>query len=143
MTSTRKRFMPKANDSFEDYMSKIQRVKLGDGLYSRKNLKMLSDAEAEINDANIAKWCAEGAALLAEEEKHTKKKVVDETKKLETKLGSTSPNPYVRARCEILVKYPEEKRKLIELMEKGEKPKDTRYDTFVQEVAKLGDKMSS
>lgn len=135
--------MAKANDSFEDYMSKIQRVKLSDGLYSRKNLPMLSDADAEINNVNIAKWVAEGAALLAEESKLTKKKVVDETKKLETKLGSISPNPYVRARCEILVKYPEEKRKLIELMEKGEKPKDHRYDTFVKEVASLGDKMTS
>lgn len=143
MTSTRKRFMPKANDSFEDYMSKIQRVKLSDGLYSRKNLKMLTDAEAEINNVNISKWVAEGAALIAEEEKATKKKVVDETKKLETTLGSTSPNPYVRARCEVLVKYPEEKRKLIELMEKGEKPKDHRYDSFVKEVSALGDKMST
>ncbi len=135
--------MPKTNDSFEDYVGKLQRVKLSDGLYSRKNLKRLSDAEAEINDANIAKWVAEGAALLAEEEKLTKKTIVNESKKLESKLGSMSPNPYVRARCEILMKYPEEKRRLIELMEKGEKPKDHRYDTFVKEVATLGDKMST
>lgn len=135
--------MPKANDSFEDYMSKIQRVKLSDGLYSRKNLKRLSDAEAEINDANIAKWVAEGAALIAEEEKLTKKTIINETKKLESKLGSMSPNPYVRARVEILMKMTEDQRKAIELMEKGEKPTDHRYDAFVKQVAALGDKMTS
>ena len=135
--------MPKANDSFEDYMSKIQRVKLSDGLYSRKNLKRWSDAEAEVNDANIAKWVAEGAALIAEEEKQTKKTIVNETKKLESKLGSMSPNPYVRARVEILMKMNEDQRKAIELMEKGEKPTDHRYDAFVKQVAALGDKMSS
>jgi hypothetical protein len=135
--------MVTSNDNFENYLSKVQRVNLNDGLYSRKNLKMLNNAEVEINNINITKWVAEGEALMAEEEKLQKKTIVKETKKLESKLDPKSPNPYLRARCEILLKYPEEKRKLIELMEKGEKSKDHRYDAFVKDVTTLGDKMSA
>lgn len=131
------------NDSFEDYMSKIQRMKMDDGVYSRKTLKTLTNVEAEINGANLVKWIAEGEALLAQEEKATEKKTINEPKKLETKLGSSSPNPYIQARSQILTKYPVEKRKLIELMEKGETPKDHRYDTFVKEITKLGDSLSN
>lgn len=119
-----------------------QIIQLSDGPYSRKHLKMLTNAEARI-DVNLPKWVAEGDALLEAEAKIGEKKVVDDHKILETKLGSTSKNPYLRARCEILMKYTEEKRKQIELMEKGEKPKNCRYDEFIKDVTKLGDKMSA
>lgn len=50
-----------------------------------------------------------------------------------------SSNPYKRAHDNLMREMPEEKRKVIEKMENGTLPKDSRYDTFVKEIAKLGD----
>ncbi len=129
--------MAKKTNDFEPYEDKLKKVKLSDGLYSRKNLPIPDHEET------VTELVKEGEKLIAEEEKIRKKSVVSETKRLETKLGSTSNNPYIRARCDIMSKWTSEKLKLFEEMEKGIRPKDHRYDDFVREVAKLGDKMSS
>lgn len=122
-----------SNESYED---KLRKVKLSDGLYSRKNLPIPDHEET------IAELLKEGERLLAEEEKLRQRNVVTETRRLETKLGSTSSNPYIRARCDIMSKWATDKLKLFEEMENSTRPKDHRYDDFVREVAKLGDKLS-
>ena len=125
----------KLESNFENYVDKIGRLKMAS--MSRRNLP-IPDHE-EILDELVA----EGMKLLEEDEKLQKKSIISETKKLESSLGLTSPNPYVRARMEILSKMSNDKRKVIEEMENGTKPKDHRYDEFVRLVAQLGDKMTS
>lgn len=124
--------MAKKNDSFEDYMKKVADVNLGP--MSRRNLPQPDHEET------LAELLAEGQRLLDEEEKLKKPK--DESKQLESKLGSTSLNPYVRARHEILTKMADTQKKIIEKMEKGELEKDSRYDTFCKQVAVRGDQIS-
>jgi hypothetical protein len=95
-----------------------------------------------LNDLNdlMRQLAAEGDELLAKENKTTKPTPPkDETKKLDKKLASISPNPWVRARTKILNDYPEWRRKEIENMENGKYPKDYHYDDFVHEVRILGD----
>lgn len=134
----------KSGDTFEEYAKKLAAVKLD--INSRLNLQPISDEEAIVNDKNIAKLVAEGNALLAEEEKRKEKKpaapLKDESKKLETKLATTSSNPYVRARMEVLQKMAEDKRAIIEKMEKGSLPKDSRYEEFCKQVRIRGDQLS-
>lgn len=134
----------KSGDTFEEYAKKLAAVNLN--LNSRANLQPISDEEAIVNDKNIAKLVAEGNALLVEEEKQKAKKpaapLKDESKKLETKLASTSSNPYVRARIEALNKLGEDKKAIIEKMEKGLLPKDSRYDEFCKQVRIRGDQLS-
>lgn len=127
--------MAKKSDSFEDYVTKLQQVKLSDGLYSRKNLPQPDHEET------IAELVAEGERLIAEEEKLKKPK--DESKRLDSTLSSTSLNPYVRARHEVLTKMSDIQKKIIEKMEKGELEKDSRYDTFCKQVATRGDQLSN
>lgn len=129
--------MAKKTNNFEPYEDKLKKVKLNDGLYSRKNLP-ISDHEE-----TIAELIKEGQRLIEEEEKLRKQSIIIETKQLESKLGSLSTNPYIRARCNILSRMSKDKLKLIEDMEKGTVPKDHRYDAFAKEVATLGDKLSS
>lgn len=66
----------------------------------------------------------------------------DDMKRLESQMASTSDNPYIKARIQILNKMTPIARGIIEKMEKGELPKDSRYDSFAQAVANLGDKFS-
>lgn len=129
--------MATKSNGFEPYEDKLRKVKLSDGLYSRKNLPIPDHEET------IAELVKEGERLIAEEEKLRQRNVITETRRLETKLGTTSSNPYIRARCDIISKMSKDKAKLIEDMESGIKPKDHRYDTFVKEVAALGDKLSA
>lgn len=89
----------------------------------------------------------EGEALLAAE---APKKVVgkivpkkqDETPRLNTALAAASKNPYVRARAQVLMKYPEWRRKEIATMERTGNTDNKHYEDFVHEVATLGDKLS-
>ena len=62
---------------------------------------------------------------------------------LEDALAKMSDNPYIRARVEILKKMGAIARSVIEKMEKGELPKDDRYDKFCKAVAVRGDQISS
>lgn len=55
----------------------------------------------------------------------------------------SSDNPYLRARKKILSEMTEEKRKLIERLEKEGKTDSYQYEDFVAQVRKLGDSMSN
>jgi hypothetical protein len=52
-------------------------------------------------------------------------------------------NPYLTARTNVLSEMTDKEKLLIEKMEKGTIPKDSRYDTFVGQVARLGDQLSA
>jgi hypothetical protein len=142
----------KGGDSFEDYMKKKESMGLNSsGLFSRANLKPIPDSEMlsgnlMSNDVALSKLVAEGNRLIAEEEKlkaaKAKTPVKDESKKLETKLGKTSSNPYIRARAEVLEQMDPGARTIIEKMEAGSLPKDSRYTDFCKKVATRGDQFS-
>ena len=66
----------------------------------------------------------------------------DQPKTLDSVLGSTDPNPYIRARCQVLNALPADKRARIELMEQDKKIDNPIYDDFAKAVALLGDKFS-
>lgn len=97
----------------------------------------------------IQHLAAEGAKLLAAEEKSKPTKVVgkiqpkktDEVKLTET-LGLTSKNPYIRARIMVLQKYPAWRRAEIGTMEQNGDTNNKFYAEFVRAVAELGDKLS-
>ncbi len=107
--------------------------------------RFLTDEEYKICPENLTKWIKEGDKIIANEEKNKKNPPppTDETKKLESALGANSKNPYVKARGQILMAMPEWKRKLIEEIEAGTKPKDRFYDEFIKDVTKLGDSLSN
>lgn len=88
----------------------------------------------------------EGAAILnAEAKTKPAKKIVpkkDESQRLSNSLAASSKNPYVRARHQILMAYPEWRRKEIATLEKTGNTDDKHYKDFVHEVAILGDKLS-
>lgn len=52
-------------------------------------------------------------------------------------------NPYLAARAKVLSEMTDKEKLLIEKMENGTIPKDSRYDTFVGQVARLGDQLSA
>jgi hypothetical protein len=60
---------------------------------------------------------------------------------LETKLGSMSPNPFIRARVQILNKMDDFHRKEIEKMEKDGNTENRVYNTFAHDVRVLGDQL--
>ncbi len=127
--------------NFDDYMSKLKKVKLDP---SRKNLKPVDPSLTFEQYLAIA--IKEGEELLALEEKAKKpsvKPAPKSTAALEDALGKMSDNPYVRARIQVLQKMKPEARSVIEKMEKGTLPKDSRYDTFCKDVGILGDQLSS
>ena len=66
----------------------------------------------------------------------------DEKKKLDTALGKNDPNPYIRARAEVLGKLKKSAIEKIEQMEKEGKTDDRFYKEFMQQVIALGDKLS-
>ena len=128
--------------NYDEYMEKLQKVKLDP---SRKNLKPV-DPKLTF-EQYLAQCLKEGEELLAAEEKSKPAPSVKSTPKskqaLDDALGKMSDNPYIRARTQILRKMTAEKRSVIEKMEKGTLPKDSRYDAFCNEVGVLGDKLSS
>lgn len=124
------------NDNFDDYIKKINKV---NDLLGRQNLPKPDHKET------LDELIAEGNRLLALEEKLSKKMkkaIVTEEKKLEIKLATNSSNPYVRARIDILNKMSEVERSIIEKMEIGTFPKDSRFDHFASEIRVLGDTYS-
>lgn len=128
--------------NYDEYMDKLKKVKLDP---SRKNLKPV-DPKLTF-DQYLAQCLKEGAEMLEAEEKAKPSvkptPLAKTSKKLEDALGKMSDNPYVRARTQILGKMKPEARSVIEKMEKGTLPKDSRYDSFCKEVGILGDKLSS
>jgi hypothetical protein len=130
-----------ASKSYEEYLNSVKLTKM-----SRFNLPKPDHEES------IAEAVAEGFKLLEEEEKgKSKAKASDilgydpnsDKKRLETKLASTSDNPYIRARIQILNKMTPTARAIIEKMENGKLEKDSRYDAFVKAVEILGDQLSA
>ncbi len=126
-----------ASKSYQEYLDAVKLTPM-----SRFNLPQPDHEE------NPGELVAQGNKILEEEEEEKKKTPAkrskpDDTKKLESKLASTSDNPYIRARTQVLNKMSESARTIIEKMEKGELEKDTRYDTFVKSVRILGDQLSN
>ena len=91
----------------------------------------------------------EGEKLLAKEEKDNLKRSVkippskSPSPILEKALAKMPDNTYVRARLEILNDMQPTDRAIIEKMEKGLLPKDSRYDTFCKKITIRGDQLSS
>lgn len=128
--------------NYDDYVNSLKKVKLDP---SRKNLKPFP-ADYTLEQMIIAA-VAEGNVLLQLDEMKkpsVKPAAPPQSKKvLDDALGKMSDNPYVRARTQILTKMKPEARSVIEKMEKGELPKDSRYDEFCKLVGRLGDQLSS
>lgn len=127
--------------NYDEYMDKLKKVKLDP---SRKNLKPV-DPKLTF-EQYLVQCLKEGEELLAAEEKakpSVKPTPAQSKKVLDDALGKMSDNPYVCARIQILTKMKPEARSVIEKMEKGTLPKDSRYDQFCKEIGKLGDKLSS
>ena len=127
--------------NYDEYMDKLKKVKLDP---SRKNLKPV-DPKLTF-EQYLVQCIKEGEELLAAEEKakpSVKPTPAQSKKVLDDALGKMSDNPYVCARIQILTKMKPEARSVIEKMEKGTLPKDSRYDQFCKEIGKLGDKLSS
>lgn len=121
--------------NFDDYESKLKKVKLDP---SRKNLK--PDPAHWTFEEQLAHALADGLKMLEAEEK-AKPKPAAPSPVLEDALGKMSANPYIRARTQLLIRMTPTTRSVIEKMEKGLLDKDHRYDTFVKQVAKFGDKL--
>ncbi len=124
-----------ASKVYQEYLDKIKLTPM-----SRFNLPQPDHEET------LGELVAEGRKLLGEADpKPTVKKTIkaDDKKKLESKLASTSDNPYIRARIQILNKMDALARGVIEKMEKGELPRDRRYEEFTKAVTTLGDQLSA
>ena len=85
----------------------------------------------------------EGHRLLMVEAEKTIVNPVDAPKKLETALGEKSNNPYIKARIQILKKYPEWKRNEVLKMEEKKNTNNRFYEEFCREVTDLGNKLSN
>jgi len=130
----------KNEDNFKKNLKKIGRFDLPAPSKDNKT-------EAEM----IAEALIEGNKMLEAEEKEKIKKspklVVSDVKPLDMALGLKSPNPYIRARAQILQKWMKDphlqwKAREVEKMENGTNPKNQFYDEFVILQAELGDKLS-
>lgn len=129
--------MSKDLDTFGDFAKKIKLPK------DRQNLKPVNQSLTP--DQYLCQALQEGYAILeAEGSGSVKPKAsVKPSPILEDALAKMSPNPYIRARAEILNRMTPIARSVIEKMEKGTLPKDARYDTFCKAVAIKGDQISS
>jgi hypothetical protein len=81
---------------------------------------------------------AEGNRLLEEDAKHQSSQ---KTSKI-TKPTTSSGNPYFQARQKILSDMDPGKRKIIEQMETEGNTDSRQYQEFVEQIHKLGDKLS-
>ena len=125
------------NSTFGDFSKKINLDP------SRQNLKPVDPKLSFEQYLEIA--IKEGHALLVAEEKNSVKKpqpTKQPSPALEDALGKMSDNVYIRARTQILLKMSSEARSVIEKMENGTLPKDSRYDTFCKAVTIKGDQLS-
>ena len=133
--------MAKSNNStFGDFSEKIKLTP------DRMNLKQVN--QKLTFEQHLSQAIQEGYALLEEDAKNPKNSVkapgsVKPSPALEDALAKMSDNPYIAARVEILKKMSPIARSVIEKMEKGELPKDLRWETFCKAVTIKGDQISS
>jgi DNA-binding FadR family transcriptional regulator len=98
---------------------------------------------AKTPEALIRVLCAEGAEIIAAEEKAKTPPVPpSENKRLQDALAASTKNPYVRARLKILNDLTKDRRDQIEGMEKNGKTNNPTYEQFIKMVTKLGDDFS-
>lgn len=90
------------------------------------------------DDNELMKRLGEEGMKLLEEEANTR----TPPKTLDAALGATDPNPYIRARIQVLKDLPADKRARIELMERDKKTDNPIYEEFARMVSLLGDKLS-
>lgn len=125
------------SNTFGDFSKKI---KLDP---SRQNLKPVDPNWSF--EKHLSYALQEGYALLEEDAKKAPKASVTAPAKsspvLEDALAKMSDNPYIRARHEVLTKMTPTARSVIEKIEKGELPKDSRYDTFCKAVSVRGEQI--
>lgn len=122
-------------DNFRRYTARMSRL---------QKEKLTPSPELPIDQLIVA-LCAEGMLLLEAEEKAKAApamKPKDEAKRLHSTLAAGDPNPYVRARAQVLSKMTDAEHKRIEEMEKTGDTKNHMYSNFISEVSKLGDKLS-
>jgi hypothetical protein len=130
----------KNEDNMEEYLKKMN-----------KDLIPAPVSKEKFSEHNcITEALKEGNRLLAEEEKSKGKSSPkqDDKKKLDTALSTSSKNPYVQARIQVLNGWKKDPHTAwrvneIESMENGTIPKDYHYDEFVRAVADLGDTLSN
>lgn len=89
------------------------------------------------HEESIDELIAEGNRLLEQEAQKAAKSQAAVPPEV------SSDNPYLRARKKILSEMNEEKRKLIERLEKEGKTDSYQYEDFVAQVRKLGDSMTN
>lgn len=90
------------------------------------------------HEESIDELIAEGDRLLEQEAQKAAK-----SQAATPPTVASSDNPYLRARKKILSEMTEEKRKLIERLEKEKKTDSYQYKDFVDQIRKLGDSMST
>ncbi len=83
------------------------------------------------HEETIDELIAEGNRLLEQDAKTT------------PPTTTSSDNPYLLARKKILSEMTEEKRKLIERLEREGKTDSYQYEDFVKQIYKLGDSMTN
>jgi hypothetical protein len=121
--------MTEAESNLEKYRAHVKAT-------GYDKLRPLKNQPADDNEL-MKRLGDEGMKLLAEEAT-----AASNPKTLDAALGATDPNPYVRARTQVLKDLPADKRARIELMERDKKTDNAVYDEFSRMVAKLGDKFS-
>ena len=115
---------------------KLKKLALRRTANERKNLKPTSSIPT------IAEMIARGEKLLKEEAKV--KAITDlATSQKKTNLPPIDQNPYIRARHQVLSKYPNWRRNEIAEMEKTGNLNNHFYDAFIKDVSDLGDKLSN
>ena len=119
--------MTEAESNLEKYRTHLQET-------GYDKLRPMKNQPADENEL-MKRLGDEGMKLLAEE-------AVTAPKTLDAALGATDPNPYVRARTQVLKDLSDKRRAAIEEMEKTGKTNDPEYAKFAAAVALLGDKFS-
>lgn len=130
--------MTNAPDNNE-YQKKLNKVNLNRLTRCTVNMQM---PEKGLTPMQIMfRATLEGMIILRAEEKEKSKPepMTQKPQILESKLGSISPNPFVRARVQILTKMGDFERKEIERMEKDGNINNRVYDAFAHDVRVLGD----
>ena len=125
---TKRSFMAKKGEELSNYEKYLANIK-------HRGYERLSIPDHE---ETIDELIAEGNRLLEQEAQ----KAIKTQAAVPTPTPS-SDNPYLRARKKILSEMTEEKRKLIERLEKEGKTDSYQYEDFVAQVCKLGDSMSN
>jgi hypothetical protein len=118
---------------------------LEDYLKKMKKEKDIIPAPVTEEKFSESKCISDALREMAEEEKKlSKPTVVDEKKKLDTALATSSNNPYIKARVKILSDWRKNPATVwraneVDSMEAGKQPKNRHYDDFVKMVVELGD----